>query len=123
MRLRVRLPNNDDRGWLRRWWESLTGAGVVPSQSPEFDKRWIEHAGARYIQRGRNCICCSGTWSSSYVFDVWMKSKLTTVQIDVCETEVERKGRSRDQRVTEAERYSRAVTELTKRIDSGSLGG
>lgn len=122
MRLRVRLPNNDDRGWLRRWWESLTGAGASPCDSPEFDKRWIEHAGARYIQRGRNCICCSGTWSSSYLFDVWMKGKMTAVQIDVCETEVERKGRSRDQRVTESERYSRAVTELTKRIDSGSLG-
>ncbi len=121
MRLRVRLSNNDDRGWLRRWWESLTGAEVSSAQSPEFDKRWIEHAGARYIQRGRNCICCSGTWSSSYVFDVWMKHKLTTVVIDVCETEVENKGRSRDQRVTESERYSRAVTELTKRIESGSL--
>ncbi len=121
MRLRVRLSNNDDRGWLRRWWESLTGAEASSAQSPQFDKRWIEHAGARYIQRGRNCICCSGTWSRSYVFEVWMKGKMTTVLIDVCETEVENKGRSRDQRVTESERYSRAVTELTKRIDSGSL--
>ena len=119
MRLRVRLPNKNDRGWLRRWWDSLTGSSG--SLAPEFDKRWIEHAGARYIQRGRNCVCCSGTWSSSYVFDVWMKQKLTTVLIEVCETEVEKKGRSRDQRVTEAERFSRAVTELTKRIDSGSL--
>jgi len=121
MRLRVRLSNNDGRGWLRRWWDSLTGGGSSSAQQPQFDKRWIEHAGARYIQRGRNCICCSGAWSSYYVFEVWMKSKLTTVVIDVCETEVENKGRSRDQRVTEAERYSRAVTELTKRIDSGSL--
>lgn len=121
MRLRVRLSNNDDRSWLRRWWDDLTGAAVASPDSPEFDKRWIEHAGARYIQRGRNCILCSGKWSSSYVFDVWMKRKMTTVTIDVCETEAENKGRSRDQRVTESERYSRAVTELTKRIETGSL--
>ncbi len=121
MRLRVRLPNNDDQNWLRRWWDNFSGTSNSASTAPEFDKRWSEHAGARYIQRGRNCVCCSGKWCSSYVFDVWMKRRLTTIVIEVCETEAENKGRSRDQRVTESERYSRAVTELTKRIESGSL--
>ncbi|MBM3757920.1 MAG: hypothetical protein FJW38_28545 [Acidobacteria bacterium] len=121
MRLRVRLTNKDDRSWFRRWWDNLTGAPDPSVDPPAFDKRWIEHAGARYIQRGRNCVCSSGRWCSSYVFDVWMKSELSTVVIEVCEMEAENKGRSRDQRVTESERYSRAVTELTKRIDGGSL--
>lgn len=129
MRLRVRVPNEEEkdsgRHWLLRWWfgeseeaEPAVGGEAGADSTTRTDRRWATVCGVKYLQRGRLCVREAASWRFDYLFDVLSNRQLRQVRISLPEPSVAEWEKQHNRRMTEGQRWRLVMTALEKALQS-----